>query len=115
MNFPVRQYSAPARNCVSAVNNQCLPDVQAALYCYSQWRRYRSPMPKPSLSIVRAAVGMPAVAAKEAVADTATTPAIAADAAVTAQMPGVILIFPEIQGFYLDRRSNAGTGPRQPW
>jgi hypothetical protein len=70
-------------------------------------------MPKPSLSIVQAAVGTPAVAAKEAVADTATTPAIAA--AVTAQMPGVILIFQKFRDFYLDRRSNAGTGPRQPW
>jgi hypothetical protein len=58
-------------------------------------------MPKPSPSIVQAAVGTPAVAAKEAVADTATTPAIAADAAVMAQMPGVILIFQKIRDFTL--------------
>jgi hypothetical protein len=90
------------QNCVSAVNTQFLPDVAAALASAQAYGDDTGVQClKPALAIVQAAVGTLAVPAKEAVPATATSPEIPAVAAVSAQTPGVILIFQKFREFTL--------------
>jgi hypothetical protein len=90
------------QSCVSAVNNQFLPDVKAALDSATAYGDDTGVQClRPALAIVQAAVGTPAVAASPEVPATATTPEIPAVAAVPAQMPGIILIFQKFREFTL--------------
>lgn len=78
------------QNCVSQGSSQFLPDVQAALDSATAYKDQPGiDCLTPSLAIVKAAAGTPAVVAADG---TVTTPAV---------LPGVILIFQKFREFTL--------------
>jgi hypothetical protein len=91
---------AQIQNCVSDVNKQFLPDVQAAFDSATAAKDQPGmACLGPALNIVKAAIGVPAVAAVEAQPN--ATPPVAAVAAVPGTQPGVILIFQKFREFVL--------------